>query len=207
MRPIRRRWTISLRVLMLLVLLSAVGLARVTNRAKAMRRAVAEIKRHGGDVVYDYEFADGNEIPDGKPRAPEWLRRQLGDDYFQDVTCVGYSNHPISDDTLVPLRMLGRIEALAFQRTCIPTDEPDVHDSNEHDRLTEAGLASLGTLTRLRELSIDRQPLAGSVLHRLDHSTQMESLRLAYTGLTDAGMPRANASNSQILVCKELATS
>ena len=95
----RSRLALSLRATMLLVLLLAVPMAWKVNRARAQRRAVAEILRVGGKVYYDYQYsgdvrqysgADFNLR--GKPSGPAWLRSRLGDEYFGEVTDV--SSYP-----------------------------------------------------------------------------------------------------------------
>jgi hypothetical protein len=63
------------------------------NRAQTQREVVAAIQRAGGSVRYDYEF-DGDEfLEDAKPCTPWWLRRLVGDEYFQEVV-VAYFQGP-----------------------------------------------------------------------------------------------------------------
>src|SRR4051812_25186139 len=87
-----RRWlALSVRVLMVLVVLLAVVLARVTNRARAQRRAVATIRAAGGEIIYDFQSTgrgSSRDGPDVVPAGPRWLRHILGDEYFQDVVEV-----------------------------------------------------------------------------------------------------------------------
>jgi hypothetical protein len=101
----RARWkTISLRGLLLLVLGIAVWLGWIVNKARRQREAVAALQKFGGFVHYDWEFIDGPvKVPQGnllwmpswgkftstrKPWAPDWLRRALGDEYFQSIAHV-----------------------------------------------------------------------------------------------------------------------
>jgi hypothetical protein len=54
-----RRFTISVRVLLLLVLLLAVFLAWRANRARRQRDSVAAVQKFGGWVRSDYELVPG----------------------------------------------------------------------------------------------------------------------------------------------------
>ena len=65
---------------------------------------MAALQKFGGFVHYDWEFVNGrvkaprcNSLwkpswgkftPEGKPWAPDWMRRALGDEYFQSLTHV-----------------------------------------------------------------------------------------------------------------------
>ena len=103
-RP-RRRWkTISLRGSLLLVLAIALWLGWVVNKARQQREAVAALQKFGGFVHYDWEFVNGPvKVPRGnllwkptwgtltpgrRPWAPDWMRRALGDEYFQSLAHV-----------------------------------------------------------------------------------------------------------------------
>src|SRR5438552_1945508 len=79
----RRLFQISLRTLLGLITVAAIWLGYITHRAREQKVAVARIKELGGRVVYDYQAANtaANATPPGWP----WLRRLVGDEYFQDV--------------------------------------------------------------------------------------------------------------------------
>jgi hypothetical protein len=81
----RRRFALSLRMLMLLVLVAGSFLGWRARRASIQRRAVAAIERAGGFVMYDFEIGpDGPKVgPKPQPWAPKWLRRAFGDEFFQ----------------------------------------------------------------------------------------------------------------------------
>jgi hypothetical protein len=100
----RHRLRISLRVLMLLILLLGIWLGWRVNKARAQREAVVAVRKFGGWVHFDYEFKNGPvSVPRGhaiwkpswgtlspgkSPSAPVWLRRMLGDEYFQEIAHV-----------------------------------------------------------------------------------------------------------------------
>jgi hypothetical protein len=55
--------------------------------------------------------------------------------------------------------------------------------------VTDAGLATLGTMRRLQRLHLDQLPITDDGLARLSHLTQLEYLNLRGTRVTDKGMP------------------
>ena len=99
------RWkTISLRGLLLLILAIALWLGWIVQMSRQQREAVAALQKFGGFVHYDWEFVNGPvKVPQGnslwmpswgkftpgrKPLAPSWMRRALGDEYFQSIAHV-----------------------------------------------------------------------------------------------------------------------
>src|SRR5262245_2156580 len=87
----RRRLRISVRTLMLLIFGLAAWLGWRVNLARTQREAVAAIEAHGGFVAYNWEFVNDKRVPGRSPNAPGWLRKQLGDAFFQDVVQVAFS--------------------------------------------------------------------------------------------------------------------
>jgi hypothetical protein len=77
-RKSRRRLAITLRVMMLLTLVLAGGLSYKVRRTQRQKRAIAHIKRAGGDVFYDYGYSLAR-----SSWAPTWLRGL-------EVTTVSY---------------------------------------------------------------------------------------------------------------------
>src|SRR3954452_20984813 len=84
----RRRLSLSLRQSILLVLCVGLWLGWQARLAREQREAVAAIEEYGGFVRFDWEFVDGRRVPGAAPRAPGWLRRAIGDHYFQEVAEV-----------------------------------------------------------------------------------------------------------------------
>ena len=84
----RRRMRVSLRVMMLAILCLAVFLGWQVNKARQQREAVAAVRRHGGWVYYDFQMVDDKPVPGKQPWGPRWLRRALGDEYFQPSSAL-----------------------------------------------------------------------------------------------------------------------
>lgn len=197
MRSPRVRLKISLRTLLVLIFVISLWLGWRVDKARRQQHAVAQVEKYNGYVRYDYEYADGKEIPNAQPKAPKWLRRNLGDDYFREVSRVIYVDQPLSDATLAPLTDLSAIEELCFLTRMhdglAPVDPP-----SGLARLTESGLSRLEGLTRLRRLEFDDWELTGSKLRHLNHSTELEELKIfegdrVEGGISDEGMPPLGA--------------
>ncbi len=78
----RRRFALSVRGLMLLVLLVGGPIGWEAGRAESRRRSVEAIRRLGGWVWYDWQMGPA---PASAPPGPTSLRRWVGDDHFQRV--------------------------------------------------------------------------------------------------------------------------
>src|SRR3569623_2222441 len=103
----RRYLTFSLRTLFVVLTSLTVWLGFVVNRVREQREAVRAIEALTGRVQYDWQpkkvevtlTAKGFEGMKGwrivnasntAPDAPEWLRRLLGDEFFQEVEEIDF---------------------------------------------------------------------------------------------------------------------
>jgi internalin A len=206
-KPGRRRFIISLRGLMVAILILGVWMGWIINRAESRRKAVATLERNGAIVLYDYESMRGVKAATTRQWAPAWLRTRLGDDYFQSVTYAnltpnGAREYVLADRDLAPLQALDRLDVVELTDTPI-TDagltyleglnltslvlanidpaEPNVH-------VTDAGLACLRGMTRLRNLELIGTDVSDAGLKHLGQMTGLESLGLPQTKVTGAGL-------------------
>ncbi len=95
-RPRRRWFRVSLRGLMILVVLIGGAAGWVANTIRTQRQSIAAVRAAGGDVRFDWEkqqvgVSRGRPVYRNGPSAPRWLRRWLGDELFQQVTSVRWS--------------------------------------------------------------------------------------------------------------------
>src|SRR5947208_2022537 len=89
--PWRRLFRTSLRGLMVVILIIAAFLGWRVNRANTQRRAVAVILKEAGDSVeYDFAYENSRGKLTKRRWAPHWLRRAIGDEYFQEVTGINF---------------------------------------------------------------------------------------------------------------------
>jgi hypothetical protein len=223
----RIRWqTISLRGVLLLVIAIAVWLGWISNRAREQRETVKALQKFGGFVHYDWEFVNGPvKVPRGnllwkpswgkftptnQPWAPNWLRRPLGDEYFQSIAHVSLYvdiKKGFADATWVNLGPADEALRKLATQTSVRTLQLG------GNQVTDENLACVGKMTGLEELSIgwgfhltDKAflPLAGLKRLRIfevDHSkmtdaslaaigkmTNLEELRIAGAGFSDRGL-------------------
>jgi hypothetical protein len=193
----RRRWfSLSLRGLMILILVLGGLMGWKARRASLQRRAVARIEELKGSVVYDWQFI-GNAFlikAGASPPGPIWLRKLLGDEYFQEVAQVTLPGQfqpdpdlgtgddyfersakaneayrkqtvqPIEDDQLACLDNLDRLESMVFL-TQFPLKTEGLARLEEHDRLK--------TLSFFRNLD-------AKGLGRLGRFTNLENLSVQF---------------------------
>jgi hypothetical protein len=125
--PIRRRWLqFSFRTAFVLFTAFAVWLGVVVNRAHRQREAVRAIRELGGFVVYDWQLIETPQGWDfvGEPGAQmvaphSWLRKIVGNDFFQKVKVVALPSMENSDDASIQksipyLQRLDTLRAIYF---------------------------------------------------------------------------------------------
>ncbi len=221
------RWkTISLRGLLLVVLLIALWLGWVVTKARQQRASVAALQKFGGFVHYDWEFVNGPfKVPQGnslwmpswgkftpgrKPWAPDWLRRAIGDEYFQSISHVSlyvdiqkqmasatWVNIGSADDALRKLATQTTVRTLQLGGQQV-TDENLAYVGQMTSleelsiswgfHLTDKGFAHLSGLKRLRMLEVDHSKMTDASLELIGKLTNLEELRLGGTGLSDRGL-------------------
>ena len=223
------RWkTISLRGLLLLVLAIALGMGWVVHKARQQREAVAALQKFGGFVHYDWEFVKGPvKVPRGnrlwmpswgkfaptrKPWAPDWLRRALGDEYFQSIVHVSlyvdiqkgsadssWVNMGPADDALLELATQTAVRTLQLGGEQV-TDQNLFYVGQMTGleeltigwgfHLTDKGFVHLSGLKRLRILDIDNSKMTDASLEAFGKLTNLEELQVAGEGFTDRSLAR-----------------
>ncbi len=170
-RPRRRRFALSLRGLMVLVLVVGGVLGWKARRASIQRRAVAQIKAAGGGVAYDYQMLPYGQIQFGaSPKTPRWVREGLGDELFQEVSVVslgdirGWFKSPRTKPPKVPPEALDALPDLDQLRRLILCGVP----------LEDPRLGRLAMLTSLEDLELF---LFGLESSHLDDLPSLRSLR------------------------------
>lgn len=172
-RPRRRSLQFSLATLLLAVALCALWFGTQAGRARAQKRAVTVLRQMGGWVLYDYQYPSGNRQPDAEPWAPAWLRRLVGDDYFQTVVEVQLANSA----RITP-------EGLALL-----TDLPEIKHLYAFDApIDDAAMAHVGKLTRLESFGIDHTRITATALRHLRRLTQLRWLDLSDTNIDDPSL-------------------
>jgi Leucine-rich repeat (LRR) protein len=219
--PFSRRLTFSLRTSMLLVPVVAAWLGWITHRARVQRDAVAAIRDFGGTVRFDWQFVDGTLTSGREPAAPRWLRRALGDEFFQEVVYVDLFDEdmnngrfprlrPMTQAVLAHLRWLPRLTRLHLEGDQA-TDEglSNIVDLTGLEALTiwgakelgDDGIAHLGRLKRLKCLMIENSRMTDLGLGRLKGLTKLERLILTGNQLTDEGLAQIEGLKELSCLC------
>jgi internalin A len=200
----RRRFGLSLRVLMVVVLVLGGSFGWLAYRARVQRQAVAAIEAAGGTVLYDFDYADGTPrllVPGKKRRWPDWLINLVGSDYLGNVTYVRVQDKDgavKADDALMAqIGRLDRLESLWVSETRSVTDAGLAHLKNlknlqrvtfNQTGITGRGLVHLKGMNRLEIVFIDGNDLTDDGLAHLTGMTTLKHLNLRSPGITDAGL-------------------
>ncbi len=188
----RRRWLrFSLRTLLVVMTVLCVWLGFKVNAARRQKEAVDAILKAGGFVNYDYELAP---VKSGKqddfpiyvsasPPAPEWMRKYLGDEYFQDVIGVRFANRTISESDLAQLAKLPELIWVYVFNTRVVANSTGISRS-----IVDVDLVPLKHLSRLRSLVLTDTDIDGSGLADIARLKQFSRLRLQHSNIGDAGM-------------------
>jgi hypothetical protein len=173
----KRRFRLSLRVLMLVIAIGGLGLGWLASKIYCQRKAVALIEGNGGWVVYDWSRYDGRKRD---PPGPRWLRRMIGDELFQEIDHICLENHgprsmhsPSEEVLRWAVRGAPRVRTLWIDRT----------------DMGERAYQAIGKLRRLADLSLVGDAPTDAHLAYLINLTELESLDICYgRHLTDRAM-------------------
>jgi internalin A len=193
-RPWRRYLRFSVRGLIVLVLVIGAGLGWLVRSAHIQRDAVAAIERAGGNVAYDWEWEYAKSNPAGKPRAPRWLVKLLGVDFFGHVTNV--SDLIATDTSIVQIGSLTELERLSLSGSPVG-DSGAAHFERltklralelRGTNVTDVGLKHLKELKTLTYLGLNSTPITDHGLVHLKGLSDLAYLDIDGTQITDAGL-------------------
>jgi Leucine Rich repeat len=178
--PRRKRWIpVSLRLWLVILLLFAIAAAWIVVRGSRQAAIVRRIREAGGRVEYYGQFDNyGNWISHAQPRGPTWLRKKIGNDFFDEPFSVhikhANSDRPVPEAArnVVPqIARLSRLKSLSIDGV----------------RLTEADLAAISKMSELRDLDLGQGTLDDFELEPL-RGLAVESLGLPRTRVSDKGL-------------------
>jgi hypothetical protein len=195
----RIRPTLSVRVLMSVVLVLGLVMAWRVDKARTQRRAVAALNDLGVSVTYDYVYADGKYNYSATPWGPTWLRRLIGDEYFQEVVEVNLlKGKDVTDEHLAILEGLPHLRRL-YARSAAISDAGLRHLEGLAEleflhigdtSVGDAGMVSIGKLKGLNELILEETRVGDAGLTHLDRLARLRKLYLRYTRVTDRGLAK-----------------
>ncbi len=187
----KRRWfQFSLRSLLIVALFCAVASnwAGMYLKQKWTKQEAANlIVSEGGYVLYDY----GSK---GSPWGPSWLRKLLGENFFDEVTEVCLSNP--SPDAMERVGQLSEVRFLHLFGAKVTDGELACLSNLKNLELLEliqtsvtgSGLDQLEGLTNLTRLDLDGNCVTDSGLKRIKAQTQLKSLFIDEVDVTGAGV-------------------
>jgi hypothetical protein len=168
-----RRFKLSLRVSMLLVLVLALWLGRQVHLARQQVLAIRAIQGHGGAIRFDYEVT-----PDAEPPGPALLRRFVGDEYFREIAAVKFFATPIDPSIWDHLRGQAGLRDLELILAHLGDDDLD----------------QLRGFHRLRSLDISYSPrITAAGISKLLDLEGLEELKIMFTDVSDADLLRLKA--------------
>jgi hypothetical protein len=173
----RLAFRLSVRTLLVLVLLIGGGLGWLGHRARVQRKAVEVIEAAGGRVGYDWAIGGGYLAGGTKMPRWKWLVDAFGVDYLGNVTRVYFDigkPHEINDEVLAEIGRLPYLEDLIL--------------ADWKPRVTDAGLAHLGRLSRMKSLTHTLYGRQKIDLTFVEGLTRLEHLGLAFFPVTDADL-------------------
>jgi Leucine Rich repeat len=218
-----------LRTLLLVFTALSIWLGIHVHRTRLQERSIAAIREYGGWLRYDFQFPSGKfSHKDFDPRArswvPDWLREQLGIDFFHDVVQVSlnYSedsgqrkeNHNPSDDALQHLPGFSNLRVLLLSGTQA-SDSSMRHLSRlrrleylfmwDAVNVTDAGVAHLAGLKQLRYIHLSTSQITDKSLAVFATFPELTGLSLQFNHFTDEGLKHvAGLSELESLwVCRE----
>jgi hypothetical protein len=182
----------SARALLAAVTMLCIVLALLVAPAQRQRRTADKLRVSNppSRAMYDYEFHGGP-----KPSGPDWLRRWIGDDYFQHVTRVELvldGRNDVTPDDLADLRGL---EQLSIEGAPLPNSRLNAlgrlrkleYLSIDSDELTDHGLEQLSGVTALEQLNVESDQVTGEGLHALAALKHLRVLILTSDGISPRG--------------------
>ena len=199
-KPRRRYLQISLRAMLILVAVCAVWFGVLAKRAHDQRAAVRRVIELGGRVVYDFQYDDSGEFreyrKDAKPPGWPWLRKLVGDEFFQEVVRVSLDGKNVTDDDLELIGKLRHLDHLSLNETSV-SDSGLAHVRDlvhlqylglNETRVTSSGLEHVSNMKELDILVLGDSPVGDEGLEHLSGLHSLAILNLSRTRVTSAGI-------------------
>lgn len=197
----RRRFQFSLRSFFLAVTAFAIWFGPRAENARRQRVARQALEKIGDNIIYEHQLPRrGNGAIDYRaiPPGPTWLRRWLGQDFFDRIVDarIDYSSGTLgeTDTALAGLRRLPYLRSLALGGSLDLTDDSLMRLASltklrslslTHVRVTPDGLAHLEQLKALETLMIQDAPLVDAIPPVLRGLVNLKNLQLNGTRIGD----------------------
>lgn len=193
-----------LRILMIAVLVVGSWMGWQVNKARNQRAVASAVREYGGWVRYDWEFVNGKLVEGREPQTPSWLRKRLGDEYFQEIAYVSLGFDGVNprppEPVLARLASQNGIKTLALRglqatdlglRNLRRVKSLEELAITSESRVSDAGIAHLANLTNLRRFriyNINASRVTDASLELLGALPNLEELTLRGHHISDAGL-------------------
>ncbi len=189
----KRRWLqFSLRSLLVFTVLCAIAaawLGRKIERKRQEQAIVEEIRKHWGEVEYDY----GKDEPESS-KSLQWL---LGENFFSEVRVVRLIRQPATEllQGLAELTTLRELDLRGASLTDAGLENlkglAQLRDLNlSYNRLTDEGLRHLRGLKQLQLLGLNETEVTDTGLGFLEELSQLKTLHFGHTKVSDKGLEK-----------------
>jgi hypothetical protein len=196
---LRWRFQFSIRSLLILTLAVAIPcswLAVKMKQAREQKEAVAVLKQSISLILYDYVVdRSGKYINTPAPSSPQWLRNIFGDDFFAEVSVIGFRGKNEAD--LANIANMSHLHSLSLNYSPI-SDAFLEHVLSrlqqlrllelKYTKITDSGLRHLQGLKQLQTLDLSNTNISDAGLRHLTNLKQIEDLNLNDTQITDKGL-------------------
>jgi hypothetical protein len=209
----------SLRTLLIGITLLGIGLGFEVSAARKQASAVAEIKKLGGWVLYDFEFdpqvPGTSRKPNGRSWVPQWVLAHTGLDLFHTVVAVNmvYNLSPRGgrqDNSHVTDEVKGIFEGVPRLRQILLKNSQATDDCLsaigrlprlerlycwDARQVTDAGVAHIRKLPNLKYVHLSQSQITDESLRIFGDMLQMEGLSLQQNAFTDRGLAHLTKLN------------
>ncbi|MGI8978294.1 MAG: hypothetical protein ACR2FY_03620 [Pirellulaceae bacterium] len=183
----RRFFQISIRTLLILTTLVAIGLAyfnRIRQHVQEQKIAAARIESLGGKATIRLTS-----------RVWLWLRKAAGDEYFQEVVAVDLDKSLVTDADLELVGKLHGMKSLALRGVELHASYPSTfrlpHNPKlQPSQITSAGIQHLGSQKKLERVWLNNTRITDDALATIALWPQLKTLDLHATKVTSRGVQR-----------------
>ncbi len=208
--PKRRLTQFSLCSLLTVVALLCIWLGLQVPRAHRQRHSASNIRRLGGQVLYDFQFVAEKHDSDAVSPLPAWLKVLMGNDFFHNVVEVRLIRNldGPNDKALSYLPGVPRLKRLVVGTQA--TDDglayvgrlnclESIHIWNAIN-VNDAGIEHLRRLTRLKSIQLSKARIGDRALRTLGAMPTLERIVVPTNRFTDRGL----AQLTRLVHLKEL---
>lgn len=180
----RRLFQFSIRTLLIVMTLTAIGLAfwtGVYQRVRDQKTANARVLDLGGKTKFRQTR-----------RVWPWVQKLVGDDFFQEIIAIDLDKTLVTDADLELLGKLRGMRSLSLKGFSLSDPERTLayNPNLLPSQISSAGIRRLGNLERLKLLNMSWTKIDDGVVPTLCQMRSLQEVDLSYTAVSGAGLLR-----------------